>query len=67
MKMKSVLQGAVLGSLAVLSTVAVAEESWLQLEEVVVVGAVRSTDAVVVADVDVAGDEALQEMPVAYE
>ncbi|MBD2858243.1 hypothetical protein IB286_04415 [Spongiibacter sp. KMU-158] len=45
---------------------AVAEEPWVMLEEVVVVGAVRTGNAVV-ADINVAGDEAMQEMPVAYE
>lgn len=43
-----------------------AEEPKAMLEEVVVVGAVR-TGAAIVANIDVAGDDALQEMPVAYE
>lgn len=47
--------------------VAMADEPALILEEVTVVGAVRGSDAVQVANVDMPGDEELQEMPVAYE
>tara|TARA_R110001592_G_scaffold112297_7_gene310447 strand:- start:9007 stop:9213 length:207 start_codon:yes stop_codon:yes gene_type:complete len=45
---------------------AMADEPVQLIEEVTVVGAVRG-GAVVVADIDLASDEALQEMPVAYE
>lgn len=44
-----------------------ADEPATVLEEVTVVGAVRSSDAVQVANVDMPGDEELAEMPVAYE
>lgn len=44
-----------------------ADEPTQLIEEVTVVGAVRSSATIVVADIDVAGDESLQEMPVAYE
>ncbi|MDF1693144.1 MAG: hypothetical protein P1U47_12260 [Zhongshania sp.] len=44
-----------------------ADEPVQLIEEVTVVGAVRSSATIVVADIDVAGDESLQEMPVAYE
>lgn len=57
-----------LAAAAVISTpmMAVADEPVQLIEEVTVVGAVRN-GSVEVADIDVAGDEALQEMPVAYE
>ncbi|MBQ0796780.1 hypothetical protein [Zhongshania sp.] len=45
---------------------AVADEPVQLIEEVTVVGAVRA-GAVEVADIDVASDQTLQEMPVAYE
>ena len=45
---------------------AVADEPVQLIEEVTVVGAVRAGD-VEVADIDVASDQTLQEMPVAYE
>lgn len=44
-----------------------ADEPKLLLEEVTVIGAVRGSAAVEVADIDVAGDDSIQEMPVAYE
>ncbi|MBW2940399.1 hypothetical protein [Zhongshania aquimaris] len=45
---------------------AVADEPVQLIEEVTVVGAVRA-GAVEVAEIDVASDQTLQEMPVAYE
>lgn len=47
--------------------VAMADEPAMVLEEVTVVGAVRGSDNVQVANVDMPGDEELKEMPVAYE
>lgn len=44
-----------------------ADEPKLLLEEVTVIGAVHSSDAVTVADIDMAGDDSLADMPVAYE
>ena len=44
-----------------------ADEPKLLLEEVTVIGAVRGSAHVDVADIDVAGDDSLTEMPVAYE
>lgn len=52
---------------ALLPLVASAEEPVKLMEEVTVVGAVRASAAVQVADVDLPGDEALQEMPVVTE
>ncbi len=49
-----------------LSFAAIAEEPKFMLEEVVVIGAVR-TGTAVIADIDAAGDESIQEMPIAYE
>lgn len=44
-----------------------ADEPQLLLEEVTVIGAVHNSDAVTVADIDMAGDDSLADMPVAYE
>lgn len=44
-----------------------ADEPATVLEEVTVVGAVRSSDAVQVANIDLPADQELQGMPVAYE
>ncbi len=52
---------------AFLPALAVAEEPIQQIEEVVVTGAVRSNDAVKVADIDLPSDASLAEMVVAYE
>lgn len=54
-------------ALAAASMLAVADEPQLLLEEVTVIGAVRASDAVSVDNIDVAGDEQLLDMPVAYE
>ena len=56
---KKLIAGA---ALAAASLLAVADEPQLLLEEVTVIGAVRAVD-----NIDVAGDEQLVEMPVAYE
>ncbi|WP_022957675.1 hypothetical protein [Spongiibacter tropicus] len=61
---KKLIAGA---ALAAASLLAVADEPQLLLEEVTVIGAVRASDAVRVDNIDVAGDEQLVEMPVAYE
>ncbi|MAY37341.1 MULTISPECIES: hypothetical protein [Spongiibacter] len=61
---KKLIAGA---ALAAASLLAVADEPQLLLEEVTVIGAVRASDAVSVDNIDVAGDEQLVEMPVAYE
>ncbi|MBO6753889.1 MULTISPECIES: hypothetical protein [Spongiibacter] len=61
---KKLIAGA---ALAAASLLAVADEPQLLLEEVTVIGAVRASDAVGVDNIDVAGDEQLVEMPVAYE
>ena len=51
-----------------LSPVSVMADEPVQLiEEVTVVGAVRASANVSVADIDVASDESLQEMPAVYE
>lgn len=47
--------------------IATADEPQLLLEEVTVIGAVRSSESLGIADIDVAGDEQLAEMPIAYE
>lgn len=44
-----------------------AEEPVKLMEEVTVVGAVRSSDAVNVVDIEMAGDADLEDMPVVYE
>ena len=54
-------------ALAAASMLALADEPQLLLEEVTVIGAVRASDALSVDNIDVAGDEQLQDMPVAYE
>ena len=61
---KKLITGA---ELAAASLLAFADEPQLLLEEVTVIGAVRASDAVRVDNIDVAGDEQLVEMPVAYE
>ena len=61
---KKLIAGA---ALAAASLLAVADKPQLLLEEVTVIGAVRASDAVSVDNIDVAGDEQLVEMPVAYE
>lgn len=61
---KKLIAGA---ALAAASLLAVADEPQLLLEEVTVIGAVRASDAVSVDNIDIAGDEQLVEMPVAYE
>lgn len=61
---KKLIAGA---ALAAASLLAVADEPQLLLEEVTVIGAVRASDDVSVDNIDVAGDEQLVEMPVAYE
>lgn len=68
MSVNSVVRVMILAAVAVVATPmsAIADEPVQLIEEVTVVGAVRG-GAVVVADIDLAGDEALQEMPVAYE
>ncbi|GAB3372952.1 hypothetical protein NCG89_06765 [Spongiibacter taiwanensis] len=58
---------AVLASALLLPLAALAEEPVKLMEEVTVVGAVRSSAAVQVADIDLPGDEALAEMPVVTE
>lgn len=57
-----------LAAVAVVATPmgAMADEPAQLIEEVTVVGAVRN-GSVEVADIDLAADEALQEMPVVYE
>lgn len=54
-------------TVALLPTLALADEAVQQIEEVVVTGAVRGNDAVKVADIDLPADKALPAMPVAYE
>ncbi|AKH70704.1 hypothetical protein IMCC21906_03064 [Spongiibacter sp. IMCC21906] len=54
-------------AMAFLPSLVLAEEPVKLMEEVTVVGAVRSSDAVKVADIDMAGDATLEEMPVVYE
>ena len=61
---KKLIAGA---ALAAASLLAAADEPQLLLEEVTVIGAVRASDAVSVDNIDVAGDEQLVDMPVAYE
>ena len=50
-----------------LSTISVADEPVQLLEEVTVVGAVRGSSTIVIADIDVAGDESLDDIPYVYE
>lgn len=50
-----------------LSTISMADEPVQLLEEVTVVGAVRGSSTIVIADIDVAGDESLDDMPYIYE
>lgn len=52
---------------AVLPALALADEAVQQIEEVVVTGAVRSSDTVSIADIDLPEDAAVAEMAVAYE
>ncbi|WP_269619841.1 hypothetical protein [Zhongshania sp. BJYM1] len=68
MSVNSVVRVMLFAAVAVLAApVSVLADDAVQLiEEVTVVGAVRG-GAVDVADIDVASDEVLQEMPVAYE
>ncbi|CAA0082289.1 Uncharacterised protein [Zhongshania aliphaticivorans] len=68
MSVNSFVRVVMLAAAAVISTpmTAMADEPVQLIEEVTVVGAVRN-GSVDVADIDMAGDEALQEMPVAYE
>lgn len=49
------------------SVTVMADEPVQLIEEVTVVGAVRGSSNLVVADIDVAGDESLEEMPSVYE
>jgi hypothetical protein len=44
-----------------------ADEPAQLIEEVTVVGAVRGSSSLAIADIDVAGDESLEEMPAIYE
>lgn len=44
-----------------------ADEPVQLIEEITVVGAVRGSSAIVIADIDVVGDESLEEMPTLYE
>jgi hypothetical protein len=46
---------------------AMADEPAQLIEEVTVVGAVRGSASLTIADIDVAGDENLEEMPAIYE
>ncbi len=50
-----------------LSTISMADEPVQLLEEVTVVGAVRGSSTIVIADIDVVGDESLDDMPYVYE
>lgn len=50
-----------------LSTISMADEPVQLLEEVTVVGAVRGSSTIVIVDIDVAGDESLDDMPYVYE
>lgn len=58
---------AVIASALMLPLAAFAEEPVKLMEEVTVVGAVRASATVEVADIDLPGDEALAEMPVITE
>ncbi|MGJ8686533.1 MAG: hypothetical protein ACSHWQ_03585 [Spongiibacteraceae bacterium] len=49
------------------SGVCAADEAAYVIEEITVVGAVRASQTRVITDIDLAGDEELAEMPVAYE
>ncbi len=64
--MKSVYLLAV-AALMCLPTLVSADEPVKLMEEVTVVGAVRGSDAVEVADIDLPGDRQLDAIPVAYE
>jgi hypothetical protein len=68
MSVNSFIRVMMLAAVAVVATPisAMADEPVQLIEEVTVVGAVRG-GADLVADINLAGDEALQEMPVAYE
>tara|TARA_R110002050_G_scaffold19846_1_gene56759 strand:+ start:50 stop:256 length:207 start_codon:yes stop_codon:yes gene_type:complete len=68
MSVNSFVRVLMLSALAVVAMPmsAMADEPAQLIEEVTVVGAVRN-GSVDVADIDLAADEALQEMPVAYE
>jgi hypothetical protein len=68
MNVNSFVRVLMLAALAVVAMPmsAMADEPAQLIEEVTVVGAVRN-GSVDVADIDLAADEALQEMPVAYE
>lgn len=68
MSVNSIVRVMMCAAIAVVAApVSVLADDAVQLiEEVTVVGAVRG-GSVDVADIDAAGDEALQEMPVAYE
>jgi hypothetical protein len=68
MSVNSFVRVMMLAAVALIATPmsAMADEAVQLIEEVTVVGAVRG-GAVVVADIDLTSDEALQEMPVAYE
>lgn len=44
-----------------------ADEPQRLLEEVTVIGAVHGSDSLGIADIDVAGDDSLADMPVVYE
>ena len=64
--MKSVF-AMVAAALMLVSGLVVADEPVKLMEEVTVVGAVRASDVVQVADINLPGDELLEDMPVAYE
>jgi hypothetical protein len=68
MSVNSFVHVMMLAAVAVVATSisAMADEPVQLIEEVTVIGAVRS-GSVVVADINLASDEALQKMPVAYE
>ncbi|CAA0094972.1 hypothetical protein [Zhongshania aliphaticivorans] len=67
MSVNSFVRVLMLAAVAVVAPMsAMADEPAQLIEEVTVVGAVRS-GAVEVADIDLAADDALQDMPVAYE
>lgn len=54
-------------AVALLPTLALADEAVQQIEEVVVTGAVRGNEAVKVVDIDLPADKTLPTMAVAYE